>query len=147
MLTALLVKMVRVYLSLPLLSQNVPLSTILPLTYLTVHFSSMNGSYHHVTARQRGSTHLLSTLSSMKHPISGDLYDLPNTVSKKQLLDVYDPVQVDPKRLVLLWDPDSEYRYEYTLKVRVCICVRVHACYSSFCIIGFWWEWHLRVVM
>lgn len=52
-----------------------------------------------------------------QHPQTGKLHEVPSIVSKQQLLEIYDPVKVEPVQLVLLWDPVSEFRYTYTLQV------------------------------
>ena len=52
-----------------------------------------------------------------QHPDTGVLHDLAVAVSKQQTLEIYDPVRLEPNRLVLVWDPHSEFRYKYSLKV------------------------------
>lgn len=37
-------------------------------------------------------------------------------MTKTQNLEIYDPVKVFPKQVVLLWDPHVEYRYQHTLE-------------------------------
>ena len=37
-------------------------------------------------------------------------------VTKTQTLEIYDPVLVSPKQVVLLWDPQIEYNYQQTLE-------------------------------
>ena len=37
-------------------------------------------------------------------------------VTKTQSLEIYDPVHVSPKQVVLLWDPQAEYSYQHTLE-------------------------------
>ena len=66
---------------------------------------------------------LLLTISPLltlcfQHPETGDLHDLPTPVSKQQIVEINDPVLLTPKQLVILWDPDTEYRYQHRLNVR-----------------------------
>ena len=93
------------------------MSTELPSAFLTTHFSTTNSSYHHVTASETGSTHLQATLSHLRNPVSKELHTLPTPVSRKQLLEIYDPIGVEPRQLVLLWDPQSGFRYKHILRV------------------------------
>ena len=37
-------------------------------------------------------------------------------MSKTQSLEIYDPVRVSPKQVVLLWDPQAEHSYHHTLE-------------------------------
>ena len=37
-------------------------------------------------------------------------------VSKTQNLEIYDPIRVSPKQVVLLWDPQVEYSYQQNLE-------------------------------
>ena len=51
--------------SLYLSEQNVPMKTDLPTAYLLSHFSSVNGSFHHVKALKKGTASIKSSLSHM----------------------------------------------------------------------------------
>ena len=51
-----------------------------------------------------------------QHPETGLLHDLKVVVTKTQNLEIYDPVRVSPKQVVLLWDPQVEYSYQHSLQ-------------------------------
>ena len=51
-----------------------------------------------------------------QHPDTGELHDLKVVVTKTQNLEIYDPVRVSPKQVVLLWDPEVELSYQHTLE-------------------------------
>ena len=52
----------------------------------------------------------------VQHPQTGELHDLKVVVSKTQNLEIYDPVQVSPKQIVLLWDPQVDHSYQHGLE-------------------------------
>ncbi len=41
----------------------------------------------------------------LQHPDTGEVHDLPILITKHQVVEINDPVQVTPKHLVILWDP------------------------------------------
>ncbi|XP_064384415.1 nuclear pore membrane glycoprotein 210-like [Halichondria panicea] len=101
-----------------IITENVPLSTELPSLYLESHFSSLNSSYHYVRALKKGVATMHSTLSKLKHPDTGEVHDLPTLITKHQVVEINDPVQVTPKHLVILWDPQTEFKYQHQLNSR-----------------------------
>lgn len=52
----------------------------------------------------------------MQHPDTGELHNLKVVVTKTQTLEIYDPVRVSPKQVVLLWDPQVEHSYQHSLQ-------------------------------
>ena len=88
---------------------------------------------------------------------TGEFHVIHPSVSKQQTLDIYDPIEVVPKRVVILWDPTTEFHYQYIMKVGVvfgcgcvgvcvgvcgcgCVCVCVCLC-SGMCML------HLSAIM
>jgi len=88
--------------------------------HLTVHYSSSNGSYHHVTALREGHTHINASLAPLRHPDTGEVWKQEvGPVAKRQQMEIYGPIVVHPPLLVLLWvDEKVEVPYKYLLKVR-----------------------------
>ena len=54
----------------------------------------------------------------LQHPETGEKHPLSNPLTKTQSIEIYDPVIVYPKRLVLLWDTKGETYYQHSMKVR-----------------------------
>eukprot|EP00731_Ephydatia_muelleri_P025275 Em0017g358a len=99
-----------------LVTENVFFESILPGEYLETLYASPNGSYFHVRALKAGSTQLHSTLVKIKDMETGEFHAIHPSVSKQQTLDIYDPIEVVPKRVVILWDPTTEFHYQYIMK-------------------------------
>ncbi len=55
----------------------------------------------------------------LQHPDTGEVHDLPTLISKHQVVEINDPVQVTPKHLVILWDPQTQFKYQHQLNVSV----------------------------
>ena len=55
----------------------------------------------------------------MQNLDTGEVYDLPTLITKHQVVEINDPVQVTPKHLVILWDPQTEFKYQHQLNVSV----------------------------
>ena len=60
-----------------------------------------------------------SSFTSLQHPETGELYPLTTPITKSQLVEIFDPVTVVPKVLMLLRDTQSEHYYQHTLKVNI----------------------------
>ena len=57
-----------------------------------------------------------SKILFIQHPQTGELHDLKVVVSKMQNFEIYDPVRVSPKQVVLLWDPQVDHSYQHSLE-------------------------------
>lgn len=117
------------------------MKTTLPTSHLHPITSSKNGSYHVVAAETVGKATIHSTLSDVMvsdfnqdtslsgHICSylifyllqrlpdGPLHKLTPVVSKDQALEIYRPIRLQPDRLVILWDPATEFHYQYQMEV------------------------------
>ena len=74
--------------------------------------SSMSGSFSYLTPNTQDME-------------TGEFHAIHPVVSKQQTLDIYDPIEVSPKRVVILWDPTNEFHYQYLMKVGMgfgCVC-------------------------
>ena len=67
------------------------------------------------------------SIFTLQHPETGEKHLLSNPLTKTQSVEIYDPIIVYPKRLVLLWDTKSENYYQHSMKV-LYIHVHVHVC-------------------
>ncbi|XP_064384377.1 nuclear pore membrane glycoprotein 210-like isoform X1 [Halichondria panicea] len=54
----------------------------------------------------------------LQHPDTGEVHDLPTLITKHQVVEINDPVQVTPKHLVILWDPQTEFKYQHQWNVQ-----------------------------
>jgi nuclear pore complex protein Nup210 len=98
-----------------IITENVLLETVLPNEYFEIYHSSPNGSYHLVRAIKQGITSLHSSLTQLKHPITGDLHPLPKPLTRPQPVEIYHPLRVIPSILVIPYD--NEHQYKHRLKV------------------------------
>ena len=62
---------------------------------------------------------VIELLDCLQHPDTGEVHDLPTLITKHQVVEINDPVQVTPKHLVILWDPQTEFKYQHQLNVSV----------------------------
>ena len=61
----------------------------------------------------------IELLDCLQHPDTGEVHDLPTLITKHQVVEINDPVQVTPKHLVILWDPQTEFKYQHQWNVSV----------------------------
>ena len=52
----------------------------------------------------------------------GPLHKLTPVVSKDQSLEIYQPIRLLPERLIILWDPATEFHYQHQMEVYIAPC-------------------------
>ncbi len=60
---------------------------------------------------------VIDLLDCLQYPDTGEVHDLPTLMTKHQVVEINDPVQVTPKHLVILWDSQTEPKYQHQLNV------------------------------
>ena len=88
------------------ISDNVGIHFELNQEYFTVLHSSHNGSYHSVVAKKTGKTSISAQLASIDRV---KFESLP-ALSKRQNVEIFDPVVVKPSILAFPFQADKEYR-------------------------------------
>ena len=85
-------------------------------------FSSVNGSYHHVKAAKKGKTSINSSIFQLCNTETGESHTLATPLTKTQEVEIYSPVRLYPRELILLHDMHG-YHYQYQMNVRQFVCV------------------------
>ncbi|XP_067936717.1 nuclear pore membrane glycoprotein 210-like [Watersipora subatra] len=92
------------------LSEDVRLVTEMVRQHFDIIHSSINGSYHVVTATAPGRTEITAVLDSVVRQ-NGTVYKINPSVENSQKVDIYNPLALEPDVLAFPWVPDQDIVY------------------------------------
>eukprot|EP00111_Clytia_hemisphaerica_P008784 TCONS_00025681-protein len=100
-----------------LITDHTYFDSLLSEEHFDVHFVSKNQTYFFVTAKKVGKTLLTSRLDSIQY-LDEDPFKF-GSIHGEQNIEIHDPLVLEPKSLVLPWDPQEEsdeYQFQFNVK-------------------------------